>query len=152
MRIAIIAVGRAKSGPEAALYQEYAKRIKWPLSLTEVEERRRLPAAKLKAREAQLLLAATAKSASIVALDASGKAIGSEAFAGKMRAWADGGTADLAFLIGGAGGHGEAVLARAALVLSLGAMTWPHLMARAMLCEQIYRAESILSGHPYHRA
>ena len=76
----------------------------------------------------------------------------SETFAKRLERWRDDGVADIAFLIGGADGHGEAVLAKSSLVLSFGAMTWPHQLARAMLAEQIYRAQQLLAGHPYHRA
>ena len=85
------------------------------------------------------------------ALDESGEPLSSRAFADRLARWRDDGR-DLAFLIGGADGHGEAVLARADLVLSLGAMTWPHLLVRALLAEQLYRAHAILSHHPYHRS
>jgi 23S rRNA (pseudouridine1915-N3)-methyltransferase len=88
----------------------------------------------------------------VVALDERGKALASEAFARRIAGWRDGGAQDLAFLIGGADGHAPAVRERADFLLSLGPMTWPHLMVRAMLAEQLYRAQQILAGHPYHRA
>ena len=87
-----------------------------------------------------------------VALDGAGKALSSEEFARRIGAWRDDGVPCLAFLIGGADGHGAAVLKRADLALSFGPMVWPHLLVRAMLAEQLWRAASILSGHPYHRA
>jgi 23S rRNA (pseudouridine1915-N3)-methyltransferase len=86
-----------------------------------------------------------------VALDGHGTALGSEGFAARLAAWRDGGAGDLAFLIGGADGLSEAVRKRAQMVLSLGPMTWPHFLARGMLLEQLYRAQQILAGHPYHR-
>ncbi len=147
----IIAVGRARQGPEAALFEEYRRRLTWPFQLKEVEERRKLPAAALRAREGELLLAALPKGATVVALDERGKALTSEAFATRIGAWRDGGVETLVFLIGGAGGLDDKVRAKADLVLSLGPMTWPHLMARAMMAEQLYRAQTILGGHPYHR-
>jgi 23S rRNA (pseudouridine1915-N3)-methyltransferase len=154
MRIMIIAVGRARQGPEAALFEEYWRRLAWPLVLKEVEERRKLPAAGLRAREGELLLAALPGGArpTVVALDERGKSLASEAFAARIGTWRDGGIDYLAFLIGGAGGLDDKVRARADLVLSLGPMTWPHLLARAMLAEQLYRAQTIIGGHPYHRA
>ena len=155
MRILIAAVGRGRAGPEQALFEAYRQRITWPLMLKEVEERRPLPPARLMAREGELLMAALpAKSGGlvVVALDERGKALASEAFARRIAAWRDGGAQDLAFLIGGADGHDPAVRERADFLLSLGPMTWPHLMVRAMLAEQLYRAQQILAGHPYHRA
>ncbi len=151
MRLSIIAVGRLKAGPHAALARYYAERLAWPLTLREVEERRPLPPAELKEREGALLLAAVPAGATMVALDERGKSLTSAGFAGRLAAWRDSGVADVAFLIGGAEGLADAVRQRAQLVLSLGAMTWPHLMARGMLLEQLYRAQQILAGHPYHR-
>jgi len=151
MRLQIIVVGRLKAGPLQDLAQEYTSRITWKLSFREVEERRKLPAPALKTREGELLLAAVPKGATLVALDAGGKQLASEAFAARIAAWRDNGAADLSFLIGGADGIAEPVLTRADFVLSLGAMIWPHLLARIMLLEQLYRAQQILAGHPYHR-
>ena len=100
----------------------------------------------------ELLQAAMPERATVVALDGTGKSQSSEGFARRLGRWRDDGIADLAFMIGGANGlHGDLVQ-KAQLTLSLGAMTWPHLLARAMLMEQLYRAHTILSGHPYHRA
>ena len=151
MRLHVAAVGRCKAGPERALYEHFARRVTFPLDLIEVEEKRRLPAKALKKREAELLLAPAPKGALLVALDEKGKPFTSLAFAKRLGQWRDDGVKDIAFLIGGAEGLDESLLKRAALVLSLGPMTWPHLMARAMLAEQLYRAQSILAGHPYHR-
>lgn len=150
MRITIVAVGRHKAGPLKALEQFYAERIRWPLAIREVEERRKLPPPELKLREAELLLSAVPKDAALVALDGRGKTLTSGDFAQRLAAWRDT-DADLAFAIGGADGLADSVLAKAKLRLSLGAMTWPHLLARGMLLEQIYRAQQILAGHPYHR-
>jgi 23S rRNA (pseudouridine1915-N3)-methyltransferase len=151
MRLHIVAVGKMKAGPHAALVRHYAERLAWPLAIREVEEKRPLPAAELKQREAALLLAAMPAGAVLVALDQRGKTLDSAAFAGKIAQWRDAGTADLAFIIGGADGLADQVRQKAQLVLSLGAMTWPHLLARGMLLEQLYRAQQILAGHPYHR-
>jgi 23S rRNA (pseudouridine1915-N3)-methyltransferase len=151
MRILIAAVGRARQGPERALYDHYAARITFPLTLREVEEKRPLPRPRLKRREGELLWAAVPDGARVVALDERGKVLASTAFASRLGAWRDDGVGDIAFLIGGADGLDEAVRKQAGMVLSLGPMTWPHLMVRAMLAEQIYRAQCILSNHPYHR-
>ena len=152
MKLLIACVGRAGRGPERELYDHFARRIRWPLALREVEEKRPLPAAQRVTREGELLLQAVPSRAAVVALDRRGKLLDSEAFADRLARWRDQSVTEIAFLIGGADGHGEAPLQKANLVLSFGAMTWPHLLARAMLAEQIYRAQQLLAGHPYHRA
>ncbi|HKV15498.1 MAG TPA: 23S rRNA (pseudouridine(1915)-N(3))-methyltransferase RlmH [Reyranella sp.] len=151
MRLTIAAIGRAGRGPERDLYDHYAGRIRWPLALREIEQKRRLPASELMRREGELLLAAVPTDAVTVALDRRGRQMDSAAFARQLGRWRDQSVADVAFLIGGADGHAEALLEEASLVLSFGAMTWPHQLARAMLAEQIYRGQQILAGHPYHR-
>ncbi len=152
MRIVISAVGRAKRGPLRALFEDYCARLSWPVTLKEVEEKRPLPAAALREREGELLLRQIPDGAALVALDPRGQALSSEDFARLLGQWRDGGTGTVAFAIGGAEGLSPAVLERARLTLSLGAMTWPHLLVRPMLAEQLYRAQAILAGHPYHRA
>jgi len=152
MEFVIAAVGRAKKGPERALFEHYAARLKSPLTLKEVEEKRPLPTPQRMEREAEMLLACVPPGARVVALDERGKAIGSEAFAHKLGQWRDDAVPAVAFLIGGADGHHDSVRARADLLLGFGAMTWPHMLVRGMLAEQLYRAQSILEGHPYHRA
>ena len=152
MRLTIAAIGRAGRGPERDLYEHYAGRIRWPLTLRELEEKRKLPAAQLIEREGELLLASVPPQALLVALDRRGKPLDSAALARQLQRWRDDSVSDVAFLIGGADGHGDALLKRARLVLSFGPMTWPHLLARAMLAEQVYRAQQLLAGHPYHRA
>ncbi len=151
MHVHVIAVGRQKPGPLKDLEHRYAGRIALPLAIREVEERRKLSPAQMKAREGELILGALPKGAMLAALDGRGRELSSAAFAQQLGAWRDGGVADLAFAIGGAEGLAASVLDRARLVLSLGAMTWPHLLARGMLLEQLYRAQQILAGHPYHR-
>jgi 23S rRNA (pseudouridine1915-N3)-methyltransferase len=151
LKLLVVAVGKARGGPEARLVQDYAGRLRWPLEMREVEERRPLPPADRTAREGRLLLDAVPAGAHVVALDGVGRTLSSEAFAAHLGRVRDGGTRAVAFLVGGADGHDAAVLDRADLVLSLGAMTWPHMLVRPMLAEQLYRAQSILDGHPYHR-
>jgi 23S rRNA (pseudouridine1915-N3)-methyltransferase len=155
MRMTLIAVGRMRPGPVRDLYDHYAGRLGpgplGALALKEVEERRPLSAGDLKRREAQLLLGAAPKGARIIALDARGEALSSAEFADLLGRWREEGVRELAFLVGGAEGLDQAVHQAAALTLSLGPMTWPHLLSRALLVEQLYRAQSILSGHPYHR-
>lgn len=151
MRIDVIAVGRAREGPESALFAAYVARLPWRVRLVEVEARGRPVGPELKRREGKLLLDAVPAGALAVALDERGEALPSADFAARLGRWRDQGR-HLAFLIGGADGLDEAVRARADMRLSLGPMTWPHLLVRAMLAEQLWRAYSILSGHPYHRA
>ncbi len=152
MRLIIVAVGRASAGdPEAKLYDSYVKRLPWQVTLKEIDERRSVKGAARQAREAKLLLEATPQKAVTVALDEKGKTMDSRAFAEQLSRWQDEGQREVAFLIGGADGHTDDIRARAQLKLSLGAMTWPHMLARVMLAEQLYRASSILAGHPYHR-
>ena len=151
MRITLAAVGRMKAGATKELYELYAQRLRWRITLKEVEERRSLPPEALKAQEGELLLAALPKGARIIALDEGGKTLSSRDFAELLNHWQDDGTQDLAFLIGGADGLSEAAREAADVILSLGRMTWPHMLVRGLLAEQLFRAESILSGHPYHR-
>jgi 23S rRNA (pseudouridine1915-N3)-methyltransferase len=110
-----------------------------------------LPAAELKRREAELILAALPAGALLVALDERGVSWSSRTFADRLAQWRDRGIGELCFAIGGADGLGAAVLDRAETILSLGQMTWPHFLARGLLLEQLYRAQQILAGHPYHR-
>lgn len=160
MRLSIIAIGRLKDGPERELYLRYSKRIDeagravalGPLALSEFPEARQASARQRQADEAARLTAAASEADLVVALDETGKTMTSEAFARWLGARRDEGRRTVAFLIGGADGHGPAALERAALKLSLGPMTLPHGLARIVLVEQIYRAATILAGHPYHRA
>jgi 23S rRNA (pseudouridine1915-N3)-methyltransferase len=133
------------------LQAEYAKRLVPPAAIVELEEKRKLPPPQLKAREAELILAALPAGAWLVALDERGQSWSSRELAERLAVWRDRGVATLAFAIGGADGLGQAVVERADAVLSLGAMTWPHLLVRSLLLEQLYRAQQILAGHPYHR-
>jgi 23S rRNA (pseudouridine1915-N3)-methyltransferase len=146
----LIAIGRARDTPEAALFARYAARLRPPLDLTELAEGRGAPA-ELKRREGEALLAALPSDAFAVALDRTGATVDSMALATLVERWLGMGR-PVCFLIGGAEGLDAPVLRRADHVLSFGAMTWPHMLARAMLAEQLYRARSIASGHPYHRA
>jgi 23S rRNA (pseudouridine1915-N3)-methyltransferase len=151
MRITLLAVGRMKAGAAQDLYELYAARLRWPLSVKEVEERRSLPPEALKEQEGALLLAALPRGARVIALDEGGRQMGSRDFAGLLGRWQDDGTQDLVFLIGGADGLSKEARQAAEVILSLGRMTWPHMLVRGLLAEQLFRAESILAGHPYHR-
>ncbi len=150
MRIHVIAVGRARGGPTATLFDEYAGRLPWPVTLHEVEAKA-AAAPQRAAREEALLAARIPARATIVAMDPAGRVLSSEDFAQRLGRWRDEGVGDLAFLIGGADGLGQDLRRRAHLMLSFGPMIWPHLLARAMLAEQLFRAHTILTGHPYHR-
>jgi 23S rRNA (pseudouridine1915-N3)-methyltransferase len=152
MDLLVAAVGRARRGAERALYEHYRDRLTWRLRLVEVEEKRPLPIPERVAREGQLLLASVPAGSVVVVLDERGGQLGSEEFARALATWRDHGQGRVAFLIGGADGHGDAVRGRADLLLSLGVMTWPHMLVRGLLAEQLYRAECILGRHPYHRS
>lgn len=159
MRIGVHAVGRMKAGPERELAARYFDRfakagpaigLEWA-GVTEIAESRAQSVALRKQEEARALAAALQGSA-LILLDETGKSIGSEAFAARIGEMRDAGARFAVFAIGGADGHDPELRKNAALVLSFGAMTWPHQIVRVMLAEQLYRAATILSGHPYHRA
>ena len=144
----LIAVGRLRPGPEADLFARYNARLRPRLAVTEVPD---APGAlaEAKRREGEALLHALTPAATVVALDGGGGAPDSPGLARLLERWM---ARPPAFLIGGADGLDAAVLARADHVLSLGPLTWPHMLVRVLLAEQLYRAQCILSGHPYHRA
>ena len=122
-----------------------------PPAIVEVDERRSFPPLQLKAREGELILRALPAGFPFVALDERGIQWSSRTLAERIAAWRDRGSPELAFAIGGADGLHSTVLDRADMILSLGSMTWPHLLVRGMLLEQLYRAQQLLAGHPYHR-
>jgi 23S rRNA (pseudouridine1915-N3)-methyltransferase len=138
MLLHIVARGKIGRSPEGELVERYLKRISWPVKVTELPESGgRVPAA--------------AEGGVTILLDEKGEQLGSFAFAERLRAWRDDGRREARFLIGGADGFGDEERARADLLLAFGKATWPHLLARAMLAEQLWRATSILANHPYHR-
>jgi len=139
MRLHVIARGKIGRSPEAELVERYEKRIVWPLKLTELPERGgNVPDAPTPSRT--------------VLLDERGSELSSEELAALLGRWRDDGIRETRFVIGAADGHGQAERAQADLLLAFGKATWPHLLARAMLTEQLFRATAILAGHPYHRA
>lgn len=153
MRIMIAAVGRARAGPETTLFEHFSRRITvWPFDLREVELRKNLPAGRVRDAEGELLINAIPESAHVIALDEGGKQLSSAAIAKLLGSLQDDGVRELVFLIGGADGHSKAVRARADRTLAFGQNTWPHMLVRGLLAEQVYRAQQILAGHPYHRA
>jgi 23S rRNA (pseudouridine1915-N3)-methyltransferase len=157
MQITIAAVGRMKAGAERELLDRFlgragaaARTLGLTFTLREFAESRAATPALRKEQEAAAILAAL-PGVLLVALDEGGRAMTSRAFAEHLAKRRDAGEAGIAFLIGGADGLGPAVLEKARMRLAFGAMTWPHQLARVMLAEQLYRAVTILAGHPYHR-
>lgn len=152
MQIVIAAVGKLKKQtPEDVLIQSYLTKTRWPITIKEVEEKKALSGEALKEAESHLLLNAIPNGAKIVALDETGQTPSSREFANRLREWIDSGVPTIAFLIGGANGHADFLKQRADYKLSFGRMTLPHILARVVLVEQIYRAKTIIDGHPYHR-
>jgi 23S rRNA (pseudouridine1915-N3)-methyltransferase len=139
MRLHVIARGKIGRSSESDLVQRYAKRITWPFVMTELPDTGGTVPTPLSPKRDVLL-------------DERGSAMSSEKFAELLASWRDTGIREARFHIGAADGHGEAARAEADLLLCFGAMTWPHLLVRAMLMEQLWRATSILAGHPYHRS
>ena len=138
MLLHLIARGKIGRSPEADLVERYLKRIAWPTKVTELADR------------GGTIPPAPSPSV-IILLDERGIALSSTDFARKLEGWRDSGKREARFLIGAADGHDEALRGSADLMLSFGAATWPHMLARAMLAEQLFRATSILANHPYHR-
>ena len=139
MLLHVIARGKIARSPEAELVARYEKRLAWPVRVTELPEtggRISEPLTPLRT----------------VLLDEKGKDLSSEALAAQLEQWRDGGIRECRFVLGAADGHSDAERGAADLLLAFGRATWPHLLARAMLMEQLFRATSILAGHPYHRA
>ena len=138
MLLHIVARGRIGRGPEAELVDRYVKRLTWPVRITELPDRGgKLPALETGTRR--------------ILLDETGEILSSRALADRLGGWRDNGVREARFLIGAADGFSDSERAEADLLLSFGRATWPHLLARAMLAEQLYRAASILANHPYHR-
>ncbi|MBQ9234998.1 MAG: 23S rRNA (pseudouridine(1915)-N(3))-methyltransferase RlmH [Alphaproteobacteria bacterium] len=145
MKATIIAIGKCKkNSPEAAIISEYIKRSHWQLTVKEKDNSDQ-------ASEAEFLCSSIPHGAKVVVLDEHGVNISSLELASTIDNWLQHGTSEICFLIGGANGHLPATLQRADLVLSFGRLTLPHILMRAVLAEQIYRVQTILSGHPYHR-
>jgi len=145
----LIAIGRLRGGPEAELVDRYNIRMRPRLTIAELPEVRGTPGV-VKRKEGAALLGALPREAFVVPLDLGGRVLDSEAFAAQLGRWA-GLSRPVCFVIGGAEGLDASVISRADYVLSLGVMTWPHFLVRAMLAEQLYRAQAIMQRHPYHR-
>ena len=159
MRVGIVAVGRMKQGPERELVARYLDRAiatgkslgLTNFAVSELTESRAGSAAARKTEEAKAIGAVLPATGLVVALDEHGRTLGSDDFAQRLAHWRDDGKQALSFVIGGADGLDPAFVKAAHLTLSFSPLTWPHQLVRIMLAEQLYRATTILSGHPYHR-
>ncbi|WP_367160715.1 23S rRNA (pseudouridine(1915)-N(3))-methyltransferase RlmH [Kozakia baliensis] len=146
----LIAIGRMKKGPERDLFERYAARLRPRLEMTEISESRG-SAQEIRRKDAAALLSACPPNALVVALDEGGATPDSLGFSGMVERWLESGR-PLCFVIGGAEGLDASLIERADATLSLGKLTWPHMLVRGLLAEQIYRARAISANHPYHRA
>jgi 23S rRNA (pseudouridine1915-N3)-methyltransferase len=159
MRLIVAAIGRLKAGPERELAERFRDRVAKAgravglrdIEIVEIRESRAQDAAKRILEESIALANVIPERAALVALDERGENIDSVAFMGALRGWRDAGRPAAVFCIGGADGLGGEIKQRADLALAFGAATWPHQLVRIMLLEQLYRAVTILAGHPYHR-
>ena len=160
MRLVVVSIGRLKQGPERELAERYTERFDdigrklgfRGLEIHEIPESRARDAASRIAEEATAIAAIMKKKCVLVALDERGKSVDSTSFARELGRWRDEGIASTIFTIGGADGLSPDLQRKAKLRIAFGSATWPHQMVRVMLLEQIYRAATILAGHPYHRA
>lgn len=150
MQVIVAAVGRMRDGPLRAAWDDYVGRLGWRVELREVDSRL-AEGPRRTAEEAALLRKAVAGAATLVALDPAGRDLDSPGLAARIAGWRDAARLPVAFMLGGADGLAADLVAEAELVLAFGRQTWPHLLARVMLAEQLYRCQTILAGHPYHR-
>jgi 23S rRNA (pseudouridine1915-N3)-methyltransferase len=151
MQVIVAAIGRDRAGPTRDLFDDYCRRTPWSIRLVEIAPRSSQPIERRLCEEGDRLLQAVPPDAVLVALDETGRQLDSAGLARRIARWQEQhGT--LAFVIGGPDGLARSVLDRAEIALAFGRMTWPHRLVRVMLAEQLYRASTILSGHPYHRA
>jgi 23S rRNA (pseudouridine1915-N3)-methyltransferase len=159
LRVIVAAIGRLKDGPERALVSRYSERTGQagravalgPVEVRELTESRARRPEDRKREEGEALLAVLEPGAPLIALDEGGRSVTSADFAGRLGRWRDEGAPAVQFVIGGADGLSPDLRHRAALVLAFGGLTWPHQIVRVLLAEQVYRAATILAGHPYHR-
>jgi 23S rRNA (pseudouridine1915-N3)-methyltransferase len=150
LKFDVIAVGRLRKGPLFELSQEYMKRIQWSLTVYEIEAKNG-DARAVKAEENKKIAEYIKDGAFVIVMDERGNGLKSIDFAHTMRRLQDSGEKHIQFIIGGADGLSDETRGRANLLLSFGQQTWPHMLARVMILEQIYRAQQIIQGHPYHR-
>jgi 23S rRNA (pseudouridine1915-N3)-methyltransferase len=153
MKITIISMGKFENSPFKAVFENYAKRIKWRVELKELELKnaQSLSSIELKTREAALILKEIKPQTKLIILDENGTEYKSRQFATMLTNLAVRGDSNITFIIGGSDGLAEEILQKPATKISLGLMTFPHLMVRVILIEQLYRAQTIIEGHPYHR-
>ncbi len=153
MHISILSIGKFENSPHKAVFETYLKRLKWKVELRELELRnsQNFSVEKIKKCEGELILKALKPVSKLIILDEKGKEFTSRNFAKLISDFAVEGNSDLTFVIGGADGLSEEILKKAALKISFGLATFPHLMVRSILAEQLYRAAMIIGGHPYHR-
>jgi 23S rRNA (pseudouridine1915-N3)-methyltransferase len=153
MRISIISIGKFENSPHKQVFEAYVKRLKWKIELKELDLKnsQNFSVTKIKEGEGDLILKAVKPSSKLIVLDEEGKQFTSMAFSKMITDFGVNGDSDLAFVIGGSDGLSEEVLKKSHLKISFGKMTFPHLMVRSILAEQLYRAQSIIAGHPYHR-
>ena len=151
MRVALVAVGKLKRSPLQGPFDDYITRLSWPVAIHEIAAAKGATSAKRRETEATKLQQRISSASVVVALDKDGYNLTSEALALQIGDWQVSARADVAFIIGGPDGLDDTVRRRADLILAFGQATWPHLLVRVMLAEQLYRAASILAGHPYHR-
>jgi 23S rRNA (pseudouridine1915-N3)-methyltransferase len=160
MRLIVAAIGRLKAGPERELAERFRDRVAKAgravglrdIEIVEIRESKVADVARRVLEESIALANIIPERAVVVALDETGENLDSGSFTGLLRSWRDAGRPAVVFCIGGADGLGEDVRRRADFILAFGAATWPHQLVRIMLLEQLYRAVTILAGHPYHRA
>jgi 23S rRNA (pseudouridine1915-N3)-methyltransferase len=151
MKLIVLCVGTLKSGPEKDLLEQYRARLSWPFEMREVVCRKVGTSDQLKKWEGELLLQAIESDSVVIGLDERGSSPTSPEFAQILDTYRNEGIKSLSFVIGGADGLSDEVRARCQRLISFGRMTWPHLLVRGMVVEQLYRAQQILIGHPYHR-
>lgn len=150
LKVDVICVGRVRKGPHFDIIDDYKKRIQWPLTIFEIEAKSTIPQ-KAQEEEAEKILTKINNQAVVIVLDERGEGLRSLDFAKTLEKFKDSGESHVQFIIGGADGLIDSVRDKADILLSFGQQTWPHVLARIMLLEQIYRAQQILAGHPYHR-
>lgn len=153
MRISILSIGKFENSPHKAVFDNYLKRLKWKVTLKEMDLKNshNMSVEKIKEGEGELIIKALQPSSKLILLDEKGKQFKSRDFAKFISNSAVNGDSDLTFVIGGSDGLSSALLKKPNLKISFGLMTLPHLMVRSVLIEQLYRAQSIIAGHPYHR-
>ncbi len=150
MKFNIIAIGKMKSSPELDIAKKYIKRCSIPINIIELETKKTLLENQIKKAEADLILSKISNNDILIALDETGTTFSSEKFSEKIKTLTANGQ-NIYFVIGGAFGLDKSVKQRADIVISFGAMTFPHMLVRVMLCEQLYRVQTIMDNHPYHK-